>query len=65
MRAALPAALPAGVFAAHALPLAAATLSVDPARSHAEFGVHVLWFGKVVGRLDDLQGTVLSMRPAS
>ena len=58
MRAALPAVLLAAVLAAHALPLAAETLPVDPARSHAEFGVHVLWFGKIVGRLDDLQGTL-------
>ncbi len=58
MRAALPAVLLAAVLAAHALPLAAETLTVDPARSHAEFGVRVLWFGKIVGRLDDLQGTL-------
>lgn len=58
MRAALPAVLLAAVLAAHALPLAAEPLPVDPARSHAEFGVRVLWFGKIVGRLDDLQGTL-------
>lgn len=58
MRAALPAVLLAAVLAAHALPVAAETLAVDPAHSHAEFGVRVLWFGKIVGRLDDLQGTL-------
>ncbi len=58
MRSALPAALFAAVLAARILPLAAETLPVDPAHSHAEFGVHVLWFGKIVGRLDKLQGTL-------
>lgn len=58
MRSALPAALLAAVLAARTLPLAAETLPVDPAHSHAEFGVHVLWFGRIVGRLDKLQGTL-------
>ena len=58
MRSALPAALLAAVLAARILPLAAETLPVDPAHSHAEFGVHVLWFGRIVGRLDKLQGTL-------
>lgn len=58
MRSALPAVLLAAVLAARTLPLAAETLSVDPAHSHAEFAVHVLWFGTIVGRLDDLQGTL-------
>lgn len=58
MRSALPVALFAAVLAAHPLPLAAETLPVEPAHSHAEFGVHVLWFGTIVGRLDDLQGTL-------
>ncbi len=58
MRATLPAALLAAAFATHPFPLAAETLSVDAAHSHAEFGVHVLWFGKIAGRLDGLQGTL-------
>lgn len=58
MRSALPAALLAAAFAAYSFPLAAETLSVDAAHSHAEFGVHVLWFGKIAGRLDGLQGTL-------
>lgn len=37
---------------------AAPVLSIDAARSHAEFGVRVLWIGKVIGRLDALQGAV-------
>ncbi len=43
-----------------ALPAAGATASlrIDSTHSHAEFGVHVLWFGKVVGRLDALHGRV-------
>ena len=57
MRAALlPAALLAAMLAAFAA--SAETLRVDPAHSHAEFGVHVLWFGKIVGRLDGLDGTM-------
>ena len=39
---------------AHAAP----RLSIDTARSHVEFGVRVLWFGKVVGVLQRLEGTV-------
>ncbi|MDE3140437.1 MAG: YceI family protein [Pseudomonadota bacterium] len=37
---------------------AATLLQVDAARSHVEFGVHVLWFGKVIGVLDKLSGRV-------
>ncbi len=37
---------------------AATLLQVDAARSHIEFGVHVLWFGKVIGVLDKLSGRV-------
>ncbi|MCK9367850.1 MAG: YceI family protein [Metallibacterium scheffleri] len=37
---------------------AAALLQVDAARSHVEFGVRVLWFGKVIGVLDKLSGRV-------
>ncbi|MHB1993681.1 YceI family protein [Metallibacterium scheffleri] len=37
---------------------AATLLQVDAARSHVEFGVHVLWFGKIVGVLDKLSGRV-------
>jgi polyisoprenoid-binding protein YceI len=37
---------------------AAAQLQIDAARSHVEFGVHVLWFGKIVGVLDRLDGRV-------
>ena len=37
---------------------AATLLQVDAARSHVEFGVHVLWFGKVIGVLDKLSGHV-------
>ncbi len=58
MRSALPVVLLAAVIAARTLPLAAETLPVDPAHSRAEFGVHVLWFGRIVGRLDGLQGTL-------
>jgi polyisoprenoid-binding protein YceI len=58
MRSALPVVLLAAVLAARTLPLVAETLPVDPAHSHAEFAVHVLWFGRIVGRLDDLQGTL-------
>ena len=39
---------------AHAAP----RLTIDAARSHVEFGVRVLWFGKVVGVLQRLEGTV-------
>ena len=39
---------------AHAAP----RLTIDAARSHVEFGVRVLWFGKVVGVLQRLAGTV-------
>ena len=39
---------------AHAAP----RLTIDTARSHVEFGVRVLWFGKVVGVLQRLEGTV-------
>ena len=39
---------------AHATP----PLTIDAARSHVEFGVRVLWFGKVVGVLQRLEGTV-------
>ena len=39
---------------AHATP----PLTIDTARSHVEFGVRVLWFGKVVGVLQRLEGTV-------
>ena len=58
MRSALTAALIAAVLAARTIPLAAETLPVDPAHSHAEFGVHVLWFGRIVGRIDKLHGTL-------
>ena len=37
---------------------AAPRLTIDAARSHVEFGVRVLWFGKVVGVLQRLEGTV-------
>ncbi|MHB1282596.1 MAG: YceI family protein [Metallibacterium scheffleri] len=37
---------------------AATLLQVDAARSHVEFGVHVLWFGKVIGVLGKLSGRV-------
>ena len=37
---------------------AAPRLTIDTARSHVEFGVRVLWFGKVVGVLQRLEGTV-------
>ena len=39
---------------AHAAP----RLTIDAARSHVEFGVRALWFGKVVGVLQRLEGTV-------
>ena len=39
---------------AHAAP----RLTIDTGRSHVEFGVRVLWFGKVVGVLQRLEGTV-------
>ncbi len=39
---------------AHAAP----RLTIDTRRSHVEFGVRVLWFGKVVGVLQRLEGTV-------
>ena len=58
MRAALPVAAFAVTFAAFAASASAETLRVDGAHSHVEFGVHVLWFGRIVGRLDDLQGTL-------
>ncbi|MHB1617524.1 MAG: YceI family protein, partial [Metallibacterium sp.] len=52
--------LPTALCCVCALPAAGAiaSLHIDPAHSHAEFGVHVLWFGKVVGRLDALHGRV-------
>jgi polyisoprenoid-binding protein YceI len=37
---------------------AATLLQVDAARSHVEFGVRVLWFGKVIGVLGQLSGRV-------
>ena len=37
---------------------AAQSLQVQAARSHVEFGVHVLWFGKIIGVFDRLCGRV-------
>jgi polyisoprenoid-binding protein YceI len=40
------------------LPAHAADYRIDPARSHADFGVRLLWLSQVAGRFEEIDGDV-------
>ncbi|TCV96331.1 polyisoprenoid-binding protein YceI [Luteibacter rhizovicinus] len=50
--------VPAAIFLFTTAPAGAADLRIDPVKSHAEFGVRLLWVSTVSGVFDNIRGDI-------